>query len=130
MEYTIQDFTKDGKCSSCGQCCSNLLPLSNNEIRKIKEYIKKHGIKEQRHNFMVGYDMTCPFRNEAKRICEIYDVRPAICREFQCNNKAEDIQRSKISFHNKHKVVYMRNEFFKNNEDETYIRELLKELQE
>ena len=47
MEYTIQDFTKDGKCSSCGQCCSNLLPLSNNEIRKIKEYIKKHGIKEQ-----------------------------------------------------------------------------------
>lgn len=75
---------------------------------------------------MVGYDMTCPFRNEAKRICEIYEVRPAICREFQCNHKAEDIQRAKINFHKKHKIVYMRSEFFGNAEDQVCIGEILK----
>ena len=49
MEHGIYDFTKDGKCSGCGQCCSVYLPLSPGKIKEIKRYIKKHHIKEQKH---------------------------------------------------------------------------------
>ena len=61
MDFEVTDFTVEGKCSNCGKCCSNTLPLSAGEVKTIKNYIKKHNIKEQRHNYMVGTDMTCPF---------------------------------------------------------------------
>lgn len=32
MDDNIFNFTKDGKCSGCGGCCSNLLPMSPKEI--------------------------------------------------------------------------------------------------
>jgi hypothetical protein len=31
------DNTVNGKCSRCGECCSNLLPLSEKEISDIKD---------------------------------------------------------------------------------------------
>ena len=93
-EMTITDFTIDGKCSGCGECCSNMLPMSADEVRQIKTYIKKHNIKEQRHNFLQGIDMTCPFRDELNRKCLVYEVRPAICREFVCNHTIEDIMKA------------------------------------
>lgn len=62
----ITDFTNNGKCFNCGNCCSNLLPMSEKEVKVIKAYIKTHNIKEQRHNAMQGADMTCPFRDEKK----------------------------------------------------------------
>ena len=66
-EIMVRDFTANGKCSNCGKCCSNCLPLSEAEIKRIKAYIKRHGIKEQRHNFASGVDMTCPFRDERNK---------------------------------------------------------------
>ena len=116
-EIQVTDFTVDGKCSNCGQCCSNLLPMSEDEITRIKKYIRKHNIKERRHNAMVGYDMTCPFRDDANKKCTIYHIRPAICRNFKCNNTREDILNYKIDFHKRNRVVLMRNEFFGSKED-------------
>lgn len=113
----VKDFTKDGKCSNCGKCCSCLLPLSQSEITRIKEYIKKNNIKEQRHNVASGVDLTCPFRDEANKKCLIYPIRPQICRTFVCNHKIEDIEREKLIAHRKNKVCFMRNEFFGNSED-------------
>ena len=113
----ITDFTCKGKCSNCGQCCSNLLPLSDMEIKQIKQYVKKHNIKEQRHNVMVGVDMTCPFRDDANKKCLIYEIRPKICRQFMCNHTKEDIMAWKRDFHKKFNPVFMRNEFFGNTED-------------
>ena len=40
----IQNRTCNGKCSSCGECCSDILPLDNFEIKKIRDYINKHKI--------------------------------------------------------------------------------------
>ncbi len=117
FDCEVTDFTDNGKCSNCGQCCSNLLPLSDNEVKRIKEYIKKHNIKEQRHNAMVGVDMTCPFRSEATRKCLIYEIRPEICRQFMCNHTKEDIMAWKLDFHKKFNPVFMRNEFYGNTED-------------
>jgi Fe-S-cluster containining protein len=125
FECSARDYTKDGKCSSCGQCCSNLLPLSDKEIKVIKQYIKKHDIKEQRHNAMVGVDMTCPFRDEANRKCLIYEIRPQICREFMCNHRHEDIMKAKFDFHQRYNPVFMRNEFYGNTEDIDWFMQVL-----
>lgn len=113
----IYDFTRQGNCSNCGSCCSTMLPLSNEEVKRIKAYVKKHKIKEQRHNFIVGVDMTCPFRDEANKKCLIYPIRPAICRQFMCNHTQEDIMKAKINFHKINRVVFMRAEFFGNLEE-------------
>ncbi len=91
MEHGVYDFTKDEKCSSCGACCSNYLPLSSGEIKEIKRYIKKHHIKEQKHMIAPTvapvFDMNCPFLDMSKEKdkCTIYDVRPKICRCFIYN---------------------------------------------
>lgn len=90
----IIDYTDDGKCSNCGSCCSDLLPLSDDEIKRIGRYVQGHRIKEQVRRYPTAdpmIDFTCPFRNNDERRCEIYQVRPAICRDFQCDKPREEI---------------------------------------
>lgn len=110
----ITDYTADGKCSCCGECCSNLLPLSEHEIKRIHKYIEKRHIKAHKRNLPLAeaIDMTCPFRNEEKRICEIYEIRPLICKLFKCDkepNKEEGI----LLGEEPRMLVNMRKEFFK-----------------
>ena len=123
--WTVKDFTVDGKCSNCGKCCSNMLPLSKFEIQRIKNYIKDKGIKEQRHNAIVGVDMTCPFRDEANKRCLIYDIRPDICKQFMCNHTQEDIENIRDNYHKENQVVFMRNEFFGSTEDVDWFKKLV-----
>ena len=42
MELT--NFCKNGRCSNCGECCSDTLHLSNEEIKRIDDYLKEHKI--------------------------------------------------------------------------------------
>ena len=89
----VTDFTtKDGKCSNCGNCCSNILPMSNKEAKSIYHYVKKHHIKPVMHGALAHadevYDGTCPFRDDGQEKCLIYPVRPFICRAFTCNKFA------------------------------------------
>lgn len=109
----VTDFTVDGQCSGCGQCCSDLLPLSRAEIDRIHRYIKSHNIREH-HNYVLaeGFDLTCPFRDNVNRVCAIYSVRPDICREFRCDYDPAKIEADKAMFHSRHDVVSMRHEFF------------------
>ena len=109
----VTDFTDNGTCSRCGQCCSDLLPLSKTEIERIHRYMKQHNIKEHRNNVIAAaFDFTCPFRDNVKRICTIYSVRPDICRAFKCDYDPEKIETDKAMFHSRHDVVSMRHEFF------------------
>lgn len=90
MEDNLYNYTVNGKCSSCGNCCSNILPMSRKEIDTIKKYIKKNEITERKHLLPVAgknYDMICPFRDNTKKICTIYPVRPEICKQFICDNE-------------------------------------------
>ena len=123
-DIKFEDFTINGKCSNCGGCCSDLLPMSDFEVNRIKSYIKKHNIKEQRHNVFNGIDMTCPFRDETNRKCLIYAIRPEICKQFMCNHKKEDIIKTKYHFHNINRIVFMRNEFFGSKEDINLIAKI------
>lgn len=115
LDDVIEDFTNDGECSRCGNCCGRVLPLSKKEIDVIKHYIKKNGIKEKKHAFPYKnrpIDFTCPFRDNALKICTIYEVRPKICRKFICNNEERaKVNREKLLKDNR-KVVDMRKEFF------------------
>lgn len=106
------DCTRNGQCSDCGNCCSNFLPLSNDEVIQIRAYIKKHKIKEQKNNVMVGNDMICPFRDEVNKKCLIYSIRPAICRQFMCNHTQQDIMSANFDLRKKWAIISMRAEFY------------------
>lgn len=114
MESGVFDFTVDGKCSGCGQCCSNYLPVGQSEVDKIRRYIKKHGVREvtrvSPHKDLV--DMVCPFRSDVEGKCLIYPVRPAICKDFRCDKPRKKIVADKAKYHGKYSVVNMRHEFF------------------
>lgn len=90
MEDNLYNCMVDGKCSKCGNCCSDILPLSDDEIRRIHKYVRQKGIKESKHLIPVAkpvLDITCPFRDNGKKICTIYEVRPEICRQFICDSE-------------------------------------------
>lgn len=115
MENGVYDFTKNGECSNCGACCSNILPISNKEIKTIKMYMRSHKIKEHRHiipTAIESLDMTCPFRNDEEKKCEIYAVRPAICKAFKCDYPKQQIDTTKEMMHSKYNIVFMRETFF------------------
>lgn len=119
MESGIYDFTENGKCSGCGSCCSNYIPISSKEIKAIKRYVKKHCIKEQIHRYPTAepvMDFTCPFRSDSEKKCLIYEVRPAICRDFQCDKPRKQIKANKDMYHGRYTVCDMREEFFGRND--------------
>ena len=109
------DLTDNGKCTQCGACCSNLLPMTDSEIATIHKYIKKHNIKEHRHILPFAeptLDLTCPFLNDSKpsEKCDIYEVRPMVCRDFICDPKQRPPLDMKYAL--KCRNVFVREEFF------------------
>ena len=92
----IRNFTKKGKCSRCGQCCSNLLPLSNDEAERLKSLADKKNQKQIR--------TSCPFLTEAFS-CSIYQIRPLICKTFKCNIKEPSYKVSRIFAKEKRELV-------------------------
>lgn len=83
-KQTVTDFTNDGVCSGCGECCSDILPLTNKDIKRIQKYIDKHDIKLSPKR--ADIDMTCPFL-DIKHKCKIYEMRPRVCQVFKCDKK-------------------------------------------
>lgn len=78
----------DGKCVGCGECCADLLPVTDAELRRLKEYARRHQLREHRQAPFFdrsAVDFTCPFRNESEKKCDVYAVRPLICRSFICS---------------------------------------------
>lgn len=36
----------DGHCSGCGECCADLLPLTKGEIKRLRDYARKHHLQK------------------------------------------------------------------------------------
>ena len=90
----------NGKCVGCGECCSDFLPVTDQEVKRMKQYARKHNLKEHRHNYPFAVkDLTCPFRNEETKKCDVYEVRPLICRSFICSKmlKQAEVDRDLIA---------------------------------
>lgn len=41
----------DGHCSGCGECCADLLPLTKGEIKRLRDYARKHHLQENKRSF-------------------------------------------------------------------------------
>lgn len=108
----ISDFTNNGICSNCGECCSEFLYLDDDEIEKIDNYLKEHNITQ---NNKEEYNFKCPFRNDTLKKCDIYEVRPYICKMFKCDVPPEKaiITRDEI---NKNKKPRSMSELFFNDD--------------
>lgn len=91
MRNGTYDMTDNGVCTQCGACCSNLLPLTDKEIKRIRGYIKKHQIEE--YKYMIP----------------IYPVRPEICRQFICS----PLKRKPFISNENYHIVDVRKEFFR-----------------
>ena len=113
MKSGVYDFTDHGKCTQCGACCSNYLPMTQKEIAVIHRFVKKHSVKEFRHLFPVSsgyFDMTCPFMDDSKlkEKCRIYPVRPEICKQFICSKEKKPLK----GHLEQYDIVDVRKEFF------------------
>ena len=88
-ETTITDCTCKGECSRCGNCCGLFIPFNDEDITRIKEYVKEHNIKPQdRLNKLTGsFDARCCFYDTKNKVCTIYPVRPFVCKDFICSRE-------------------------------------------
>ena len=112
MKHGVYNFTKDGKCTKCGNCCTALLPMTKEEFKTIQRYVKRKHIQIVRHTG--GIDLTCPFRNDELGICMVYEFRPQICRDFVCDKPQKKIDETKerYSYDNRFRIYNLR-EIFK-----------------
>lgn len=99
-------------CSKCGKCCTDVLMATDQEIKKIKEYVKKYNIKPVNRNTIFDKEQKniCPFLNK-DNICLIYPVRLKMCQRFFCGNKKED---NGLETYKNVKVISMMQTFFPN----------------
>ena len=81
----ITDNSICGQCSKCGECCTNLLPVSQKEVDIIQRYVITNKIRPQAQMLVMQNRLTCPYYDGKK--CLIYEVRPLICKEFYCYKK-------------------------------------------
>lgn len=118
----ITDYTCNGKCSNCGNCCGDILHLSKREIKEIDNYLKKHKIEFTPKNIMFVYDNTCPFRDNEKKICKIYEVRPIICKVYQCDKSPEEAYKRREINNEIRLPRSMRQLFFNDNEGAIWFK--------
>ena len=90
--------------------------MSDEEAEIIMRYVEKNEIKEAKNLYPWArppmLNLTCPFRSNSQKKCLIYEVRPAICRDFKCDKPKQKIEADKDMYHGKYSVVDMRKTFF------------------
>lgn len=90
-----RDYTCNGKCSKCGNCCIPWCPITQKEYETIKEYIKKNNIKAQPLKEGNNYCMDCCFHDRKNHKCNIYEVRPEVCKNFICSKSFEQVDKDR-----------------------------------
>lgn len=83
--------TARGSHECCGECCGRFLPVTAAEVAVLRAYTAAHGIR-LRPEAPGTLDLTCPLLTE-DRMCAAYDVRPAICRVYDCAEHARGVVR-------------------------------------
>lgn len=68
-------------CKNCGECCG-LIPATMAEVFEIKKFLKENKKLRGKIRNKKTALLDCPFRNEEEKKCDIYEVRPMICRLF------------------------------------------------
>jgi Fe-S-cluster containining protein len=79
------------KCQKCGKCCcERTVALSNQDIINIKKvtnvdfyFTRKTGVKILKWKDYKNHKV-CIFFNPDTNLCNIYENRPAVCRQYFC----------------------------------------------
>ena len=96
-----RDYTCNGKCSNCGNCCIPWCPITKEEYKIIKTYIKKHNIKpvplytKNTEGLVDSYFLDCCFHDRLNKKCLIYEVRPEVCRNFSCAHSFKRVDKDR-----------------------------------
>lgn len=81
---TVKDlYTPKEDCRGCGECCSRFLPMSEFDMQRLCNYVRKHHIKPQ-ERVARGIDLMCPYLTDTKE-CAVYHARPEVCRMYRCD---------------------------------------------
>lgn len=72
----------EGDCRGCGERCSRFVPVSVFDLRRLKPYVREHGIKP--HEPRGEVDLMCPWLTDGKE-CAVYAARPEVCRAYRCD---------------------------------------------
>lgn len=87
---------KNGVCMRSGKCCSNLLQLNIDDVKRIKKYLAVNKIEpEEKHIVETRpgvFVESCPFLDTnngsfENTSCRIHEIRPKVCRDFICDDK-------------------------------------------
>lgn len=86
-----KDYSVNGECINCNECCSVNLPLTRKEYKFFKKVIAVN-IKAIRNNYEIFmkkglYYLRCPFSDLESKQCQIYKDRPTICRIYHCHKE-------------------------------------------
>ena len=86
--------------------------MTKSEVSRIKQYISKNNIRpvirKPLITNVITIDMMCPFYDNKK--CNIYPIRPYVCKHFTCNKKLQTDHNLKIL--SKLEVYDVRQTFF------------------
>lgn len=96
----VVDYNNPG-CSDCNDCCGALSYISNEEYTRLKKFFTKDKLGKKIYQSALNRVLTktkeldalylvCPLSNGLKR-CDIYPMRPAICRDFHCSKELNKV---------------------------------------
>ena len=93
MDNTIKcsNCTNNNVCSRCGECCTPFIPITQKECERIKKYIKEHDIRPTEIREGNNIYLRCPFYDSKNKKCNVYQVRPEVCKKFICSNNEKII---------------------------------------
>jgi len=74
-------------CSKCleNQSCCGIMIFKKEFIERFKDKIQEKYFKILEEGDLVHYfyeDCRCPFLNRITRLCEVYDFRPDVCKNY------------------------------------------------
>ncbi len=96
----VKNFSCKGNCSRCGECCTPVLPITLDEYKTIKKFIKDNDIKPTEMLRGDNFYVKCCFYDFEEKKCKINDVKPEVCKNFMCNSSEEKIKKD-IKYYDK-----------------------------
>lgn len=99
------------------------------KLNGLRDYARKHHLQENKRSFLEtkgGPDLSCPFRNEHTKQCDVYSVRPLICKEYICSRLLQKPIAQTGLTKEKRDIHSLRWEVFKNPECENLLKEAQK----
>ena len=83
----LYNMTINNHCSNCGNCCGLFIPFTKKELFVIQDYVEDHKIEPVDRITDHGFEAHCCFYDPINKKCNIYEVRPYVCKDFICNRK-------------------------------------------